>query len=109
MKVRGTGAPGNVGHRIATKPLVERRDDVRALVRSPDRARSVLPAGIELVLGDATEPTTLAPALRDVEIGVDQRGINRAIKLGEGRKGREVEDVEAVVHRRMPAVLTGTE
>src|SRR5262245_45832036 len=67
MNVLVTGATGNVGHSIAKK-LVARGDAVRALVRNPDRARSALPAEVTLVRGDVTEPETLAPAMRDVEL-----------------------------------------
>jgi nucleoside-diphosphate-sugar epimerase len=47
--------------------LAARDHSVRALVRDPDRARAVLPAEVELVRGDVTEPDSLAPAVRGVE------------------------------------------
>ena len=50
-----TGATGKVGYAIASA-LLERGDTVRALVREPKRAATVLPAGIEPVPGDVTDP-----------------------------------------------------
>jgi len=45
MRVLVTGATGKVGYAIAND-LLERGDQVRALVRDPTRAASILPAGI---------------------------------------------------------------
>jgi dihydroflavonol-4-reductase len=67
MRVLVTGATGKVGHAVASA-LLERGDHVRALVRDPKRAASVVPAGIEPVQGDATDPDTLAAAVE----GCDQ-------------------------------------
>jgi nucleoside-diphosphate-sugar epimerase len=53
-----TGATGQVGNAIARR-LADDGVDVRALVRSPERAR-VLPAGVQPVFGDVTD----APSLR---------------------------------------------
>ena len=44
MKVLVTGATGKVGHAVA-QALADRGDEVRALVRDPARAATVLPAG----------------------------------------------------------------
>ncbi|NTU79330.1 MAG: NAD(P)H-binding protein [Chloroflexales bacterium] len=56
------GATGMLG-----KPVAERLHAegfaVRALARSPERARNLLPAGVEIVQGDVAEPDTLARAL----------------------------------------------
>ena len=58
-----TGATGNIGrHLVAT--LAERGADVRAFARSsPD----VLPDGVTFFAGDLAEPSSLAPALDDVD------------------------------------------
>ena len=48
MRVLVTGATGKVGNAVALR-AVERGDEVVALVRDADRARSRLPAGVELV------------------------------------------------------------
>jgi uncharacterized protein YbjT (DUF2867 family) len=52
-----TGSTGNVGSQVV-RALVEAGENVRALVRSPDRA-SALPAGAEAVVGDLNRPETL--------------------------------------------------
>lgn len=66
MRVLVTGATGKVGHAIASA-LLDRGDHVRGLVRDPKRAASVLPAGIEPVKGDATDPESLAAAVEGCE------------------------------------------
>ncbi|MGH2985026.1 MAG: NAD-dependent epimerase/dehydratase family protein, partial [Solirubrobacterales bacterium] len=74
MRVLVTGATGKVGHAIATA-LLERGEEVRALVRDPRRAAEVLPAGIELVRGDVTEPATLSPAVEGCELVFNSMGL----------------------------------
>lgn len=54
-----TGATGYIG-RSLTLRLVQRGHAVRALVRDAARARDVLPAGAELVEGDALDANTFA-------------------------------------------------
>jgi dihydroflavonol-4-reductase len=56
-----TGATGQIGHAIARR-LAGDGVAVRALVRSPERAR-VLPPGVQPVFGDVTDASTLRPAL----------------------------------------------
>jgi nucleoside-diphosphate-sugar epimerase len=56
-----TGATGQVGHAIARR-LAADGVQVRALVRSPERAR-VLPEGVEPVFGDVTDVPSLHAAL----------------------------------------------
>jgi uncharacterized protein YbjT (DUF2867 family) len=51
------GSTGNVGSEVV-HALVQAGENVRALVRSPDRAAS-LPAGAEAVVGDLNRPETL--------------------------------------------------
>ena len=58
MDVFITGATGMVGANAAAQ-LVARGDHVRALVRSVDRAREILPTPCELVTGDVTQPEPL--------------------------------------------------
>jgi dihydroflavonol-4-reductase len=55
-----------VGYCIV-QSLLARNYRVRALVRSPDKGRAVLPAACELVQGDVTAPDTLAPAVAGCE------------------------------------------
>lgn len=58
-----TGATGLVGLEIVQQ-LVAAGEPVRALVRSEARARAVVPAAVELAVGDVTEPATLDAACR---------------------------------------------
>jgi nucleoside-diphosphate-sugar epimerase len=61
MTVLITGATGQVGNAIARR-LADDGGEVRALVRSPERAR-VLPAGVQPVFGDVTDAPSLRAAL----------------------------------------------
>ena len=66
MRVLVTGATGKIGHAIASA-LLERGERVRALVRDPKRAASVLPAGVEPFRGDATDADSLAAGVEGCE------------------------------------------
>jgi dihydroflavonol-4-reductase len=59
-----TGATGLVGNAIV-RALHARGDRVRALVRDPERARSIVPAGVELAPGDILVRESLEAALAD--------------------------------------------
>jgi uncharacterized protein YbjT (DUF2867 family) len=59
-----TGATGKIGKHVVSS-LAEAGNEVRALVRDPDKAS--MPEGVEVVPGDLSSPGTLVPALRDVE------------------------------------------
>jgi dihydroflavonol-4-reductase len=61
-----TGATGKVGNAVARR-LLERGDEVVALVRDPSKAREVLPEGVELARGDVTD----AGSIRDAAAGAD--------------------------------------
>jgi len=74
MRVLVTGATGKVGNAIASA-LLERGDRVRALVRDPNRAASVLPAGIEPTQGDVTDPGSLAAAAEGCELVFNSMGM----------------------------------
>jgi dihydroflavonol-4-reductase len=74
MRALVTGATGKVGHAISSA-LLERGDRVRALVRDPKRAASVLPAGIEPVKGDVTDPESLAAAVEGCELVFNSMGM----------------------------------
>lgn len=74
MRVLVTGATGKVGHAIASA-LLDRGDSVRALVRDPKRAASVLPAGIEPVAGDVTDPQSLDAAVDGCELVFNSMGM----------------------------------
>lgn len=74
MKILVTGATGLIGNAVA-KRLVERGDAVRALVRSPERARKILPAEVELVSGDITDASSVAAATVGVEAVMHTAGM----------------------------------
>ena len=61
MTVLITGATGQVGNAIARR-LADDGVEVRALVRSPERAR-VLPEGVQPVFGDVTDAPSVRAAL----------------------------------------------
>ena len=64
MKAFVAGATGETGRRIVQE-LVKRQIPVRALVRDADKARAILPAEAELVVGDVLKPNTLSSAIGD--------------------------------------------
>jgi dihydroflavonol-4-reductase len=66
MRFLVTGATGKVGNAVARR-LAERGDDVVALVRDAARARELLPAGVELAVGDVTEARSVRLAAEGVD------------------------------------------
>jgi nucleoside-diphosphate-sugar epimerase len=74
MRVLVTGATGKVGYAIASA-LLERGDHVRALVRDPRRAASILPAGIEPVTGDVTDEDSVSAAVEGCELVFNSMGL----------------------------------
>ena len=74
MRVLVTGATGKVGNAIASS-LLERGERVRALVRDPQRAAAVLPAGIEPIQGDVTDAESLAAAVDGCELVFNSMGM----------------------------------
>jgi NAD(P)H-binding len=87
------GSTGSVGRHVLEE-AVRAGHHVRALVRSPDRARG-LPAGVEVVVGDVTRPETLPDAVRDVD----------AVVFTHGSHGSKA-DMEAVDYGGVRNVLT---
>jgi nucleoside-diphosphate-sugar epimerase len=75
MKALVTGAGGFLG-RALVRALTARGDAVRALVRRPDL--ELERPGVEVVLGDATDPGALAGAVKDVEVVFHLAGLRRA-------------------------------
>jgi nucleoside-diphosphate-sugar epimerase len=74
MQVLVTGATGKVGHAISSA-LLDRGDQVRALVRDPKRAASVLPVGIEPIRGDVTDTESLTAAVEGCELVFNAMGM----------------------------------
>jgi uncharacterized protein YbjT (DUF2867 family) len=64
MKAFVAGATGETGRRIVQE-LVLREIPVRALVRNIETARAILPAAVELVIGDVLDLGTLPTAIGD--------------------------------------------
>jgi nucleoside-diphosphate-sugar epimerase len=78
-----TGATGKVGGATA-RALLDRGDEVRALVRDPSRASGLLPAGLETVAGDVTEPASLAGAAEGCELVFNAMGLPEQFVRDEG-------------------------
>lgn len=74
MKTLVTGATGKVGHATA-RALLAAGHDVRALVRDPGRAKTVVPDGAELVPGDVTDPASLKTAVNGCELVFNAMGL----------------------------------
>jgi dihydroflavonol-4-reductase len=74
MRALVTGATGKVGHATA-RALLAAGHEVRALVRDPARATGTIPADVEPVRGDVTEPGTLPPALEGCELVFNAMGL----------------------------------
>lgn len=74
MRVLVTGATGKVGYAIASA-LLGRGDRVRAVVRDPKRAASILPAGVEARQGDATDAASLSAAVEGCELVFNAMGM----------------------------------
>lgn len=66
MRVLVTGATGKVGNAVV-RHLAARGDDVVALVRDAGRARELLSGGVELAIGDVTDPDSLHRACTGIE------------------------------------------
>lgn len=69
-----TGGTGIVGNAIATE-LVRRSRRVRALVRSLERAAALLPKTCELVVGDVTDPASVAAAMNGCDVVYHAAGL----------------------------------
>ncbi|MBB5081977.1 uncharacterized protein YbjT (DUF2867 family) [Nonomuraea endophytica] len=78
-----------------TKGLVDAGVEVRALTRNPARAK--LPAGVEVVAGDLTQPDTVRPALA---------GVDRMYLFPEASTAREVVALAARAGVRRVVVLS---
>ena len=80
MRIVVTGSTGFIGGNVARR-LLERGDEVVAIVRDPDRAADLASAGAELVQGDLTDKDSMRPAFAGAdallhlaawfEVGVD--------------------------------------
>jgi dihydroflavonol-4-reductase len=69
-----TGGTGIVGNAIAAE-LVRRGRSVRALVRSPERGRALLPDGVDVVQGDVTDGESVARAIAGCDVVYHAAGL----------------------------------
>lgn len=67
MKALVAGATGQTGRRIVQE-LVNRQIPVRAMVRDLEKGKEILPAAVELVVGDVLKPETLGAAIADCTV-----------------------------------------
>jgi len=67
MKAFVAGATGETGRRIVAQ-LVERQIPVRALVRNREKAAEILPAGVEIVVGDVQQADKLEALIADCSV-----------------------------------------
>ncbi len=63
-----TGATGLVGGRLAERLLAEEGVQVRALVRTPAKAKKLAELGATLIPGDITQPETLKVAMHGCQL-----------------------------------------
>jgi nucleoside-diphosphate-sugar epimerase len=73
MRALVTGVTGKVGHAVA-RALVAAGHEVRALARNPARA-TLMPAEVEAVTGDATDPGSLRAAVAGCELVFNAMGL----------------------------------
>lgn len=73
MKALVAGATGETGKRIVQE-LVNQNIPVKALVRNLDKGRQLLPASVELVVGDVLQPETLNAAIADCTVLLSATG-----------------------------------
>ena len=74
MRALVTGVTGKVGNAVA-RALAARGDEVRVLVRDPQRAARWVPEGATPLRGDVTEPASLAPAVEGCELVFNAMGL----------------------------------
>jgi uncharacterized protein YbjT (DUF2867 family) len=74
------GATGSIG-RLVVEEAIRQGHTVRALVRTPDKARQ-LPSQVQVVIGDVTKPGTLPSAVDGVDAVVFTLGSDGAGKVG---------------------------
>ena len=74
MKVLITGATGLLGGHLLHE-LQERGEQIRTLVLPVENADKLLAQGVEVMRGDVTDASTLAPAVKDVEVIIHLAGM----------------------------------
>ena len=75
------GATGSIG-RLVVREAIARGYTTRALVRDLGKARRLLPADVQLVVGDVTRPNTLPAVVDGVDAVVITLGSDGAGRVG---------------------------
>jgi uncharacterized protein YbjT (DUF2867 family) len=83
------GATGRTGKLIVPE-LITQGYQVRAFVRDAEKAREVLGPDVALVTGDLTDPSTIPPALENVQMVIS------AVGAGGGKASPEAVDYQGV-------------
>ena len=81
MNVMITGATGLLGGYLLQE-LQQRGEQIRALVLPVENAEKLIAQGVEVVRGDVTDASTLAPAVKDIDIIfhlAGMMGVNRPL------------------------------
>ncbi len=86
VKVFVTGATGFIGGRM-TRLLVERGDDVVALVRDPAKAADLSAAGVELIQGDLGSLDVIARGVQDADAVIHGAAIYKVGITASEREG----------------------
>lgn len=108
MKVFLTGGTGLVGRAII--PLLQQRgDEVLCLSRDPARARGLLPAGIEILGGDATMPGDWQDRLSTCQAVINLAGTPIADGLWTGKKKQKIRRSRLATTENIVKALAGCE
>lgn len=75
-----TGATGTVGHPIAER-LIAEGHRVRALVRTPERARTLVPEGVEIFGGDVSDGASVRAAIEGCDVVYHAAGMPEQWRL----------------------------
>ena len=79
MRALVAGATGQTGTRIIQQLLNQEYISVRALVRDVEKAKSTLPEGIDIVVGDVLEPASLKKASADCQVLISATGASPSL------------------------------
>lgn len=82
MKALVTGGTGFVGGHLIDR-LIERGDEVTALVRSPERARRLADLGVRLVRGDLADVRAMTEAAADQDVIYHSAALTGAVDEAE--------------------------
>ncbi|MEL6351817.1 MAG: SDR family oxidoreductase [Cyanobacteria bacterium J06627_28] len=74
MRALVAGATGETGRRIVAQLMAQEGVSVRALVRDRDKAQSLFPDTVELVVGDVLDSASLTAAIIDCQVLLSATG-----------------------------------